>query len=312
MNSFFRSASVSMVSKSTMVEEKIKKPGLQDFVSLILTFLAKINRTKLKNASDHSSEASEYYERFFLRKDFLDWKQDERKVIRRNTIKEFLNTQVRNSGSLLDVGCGFGEVLWGIPLQWRLYGIDYSHHNVEAARAILKERATIEQGSIHEIPFENSSMDVCCCLEVLEHIKDDESGIKEINRVLKSGAILILSVPHTYYWPQYKSRIGHYRHYTRESLESLLKNNGFTIFAHLPNYPHWNLKYSRQYALTRMLCLTIGRLINQREVFEFTWPWAKEPRMVSVDRKLETIYNSDKGLDYARAQFSTFVAASKQ
>jgi 2-polyprenyl-3-methyl-5-hydroxy-6-metoxy-1,4-benzoquinol methylase len=294
-----------------MVEEKIIKPGLQDFVSLILTFLAKINRTKLKNESDLSPEMSEFYEQFFLRKDLSGWKHDERKIIRRNTIVDFLSSQVRNSGTLLDVGCGFGEVLYGMPPKWRLYGMDYSHHNVKAARAILKERAIIKQGNLHEIPFENSSMDVCCCLEVLEHIKDDESGIKEINRVLKSGAILILSVPHTYYWPQYKSRIGHYRHYTRESLESLLKNNGFTIFAHLPNYPHWNLKYSRQYALTRMLCLTIGRLTNQHEVFEFTWPWAKEPRMVSVKRKLGPVFNSDRELDYGRTQFGTFIAAQK-
>lgn len=301
-----------MASKFTMAEEKIRKPGLQDFISLLLTYLAKLNRAKLKNESDLSPEMSEFYEQFFLRKDLSGWKHDERKIIRRNTIVDFLDSQVRNSGTLLDVGCGFGEVLYGMPPQWRLFGVDYSHHNVEAARAILKERAVIKQGNLHEIPFENSSMDVCCCLEVLEHIKDDESGFKEIYRVLRSGGILILSAPYTYYWPQYKSQIGHYRHYTRESLESLLKKNGFTICAHLPNYPNWSLKYSRQYVLTRMLCLTIGRLTNQHEVFEFTWPWTKEPRMVSVKCKLTSVFNSDRELDYTRARFGTFIAARKQ
>jgi ubiquinone/menaquinone biosynthesis C-methylase UbiE len=200
----------------------------------------------------------------------------------------------------------------GMPLQWRLYGLDYSRHNVETARAILKERAVIKQGSIYQIPFETSSMDVCCCLEVLEHIMDEERGLKEIYRVLKSAGLLILSVPYTYYWPQYESRIGHYRHYTRESLEALLKQSGFSISVHLPNYPRWQLKYSRQYVLTRILCLTIGRVMNHPDVFQFTWPWANEPRMFSVKCKLKPIFNSDKELDYTKSEFSTFVAARKK
>jgi SAM-dependent methyltransferase len=307
-----RSANVSTLKEANPIKQKNTRPKLQDYVSLLLTLLAKVNKVKLRNADEQSLEMREFYERFFSEKDLLSLEQDERRVVRRNTIREFLDSHVKRSGCFLDVGCGFGEVLLGIPPQWRLYGMDYSDYNVEAARAILKERAIIKQGSIYEIPFENSSMDVCCCVEVLEHIKDEERGLKEIYRVLKHGGILILSVPYTYYWPQYKSRMGHYRHYTRESLGSLLKQNSFFNLVYLPNYPHWNLKYSRQYVLTRILCLTIGRVMNHRDVFQFTWPWANEPRMFSIKRKLKPTFECDKELDYKHGEFSTFVAAWKK
>jgi SAM-dependent methyltransferase len=303
---------VSTLKEANPIKQKNTRPNLQDYVSLFLTLLAKVNRSKLENVSGHSSDVSEFYEQFFLRKDLAQWRGDGRRIVRRNTIREFLESHLKSPGSFLDVGCGFGESLLGMPLQWHLYGLDYSRHNVEAARAILKERAVIKQGSIYEIPFETFSMDVCCCLEVLEHIKDDDRGLKEIYRVLKPGGFLILSVPYTYYWPQYKSRIGHYRHYTRKSLEALLVQNSFSVFAHLPNYPNWHLTYSRQYVLTRMLCLSIGRLINHRDVFKFKWPWTNEPRMVSVRRRLMPIFDSDRELEYARAQFGTFIAAQKQ
>jgi len=268
-----RLVSVSTLKESNSIKQKNIRPNLQDYVSLFLTLLAKVNRSKLENLSGYPDDASEFYEQFFLSKDFAQWRDDERRVIRRNTIREFLESQGKSPGSFLDVGCGFGESLLGVPIEWHLYGLDYSRHNVEAAKAILKERAVIKQGGIYEIPFETSSMDVCCCLEVLEHIEDDDRALKEIYRVLKPRGLLILSVPFTYYWPQYKSRIGHYRHYNRESLKSLLKQNGFSNLVYLPNYPHWNLKYSRQYVLTRILCLTIGRVMNHRDVFQFTWPW---------------------------------------
>jgi SAM-dependent methyltransferase len=303
---------VSTLKESNSIKQKNIRPTLQDYVSLFLTLLAKVNRSKLENVSGHSSDASEFYEQFFLTKDLAGWRNDERRVVRRNTIREFLEFQVKSPGSFLDVGCGFGESLLGMPLQWHLYGLDYSRHNIDAARAILKERAVIKQGSIYEIPFETSSMDVCCCLEVLEHIKEDDRGLKEIYRVLKPGGFVILSVPYTYYWPQYKGRIGHYRHYTRTCLEALLVQNGFSVFAHLPNYPNWHLTYSRQYVLTRMLCLSIGRVINHRDVFKFKWPWTNEPRMFSVKRRLMPIFDSDRELEYARAQFGTFIAARKQ
>ncbi len=307
-----RSASVSTLKEANPIKQKNIRPKLQDYVSLFLTLLAKVNRSKLKNGSGNSSHGREFYEEFFFEKDLAQWKDDERRVVRRNTIREFLESKVRSPGSFFDVGCGFGEVLWGIPPQWRLYGMDYSDYNVEAARGFLKERAIIKQGSIYEIPFETFSMDVCCCLEVLEHIEDDDRGLKEIYRVLKHGGILILSVPYTYYWPQYKSRMGHYRHYTREAVGSLLNQNGFSILAYLPNYPHWNLKYSRQYVLTRMLCLTMGRAMDHPDTFQFAWPWMSEPRMSSIKRKLKPVFEADKELDYTREQFGTFVAAQRK
>ena len=58
-------------------------------------------------------------------------------------------------------------------------------------------------------------MDVALCLEVLEHIEDDQRAVREIHRVLRPDGLLIAAVPYTYYWPQYLKLLGHFRHYTR-------------------------------------------------------------------------------------------------
>ncbi len=48
---------------------------------------------------------------------------------------------------------------------------------------------------IHTMPFADNTFDVVLCNHVLEHVKDDIQGMREINRVLKPGGFAILQVP---------------------------------------------------------------------------------------------------------------------
>jgi SAM-dependent methyltransferase len=51
------------------------------------------------------------------------------------------------------------------------------------------------QVDICHIPFENGKYDVVFASHVLEHVKDDNAALSEINRVLKPGGFAILPVP---------------------------------------------------------------------------------------------------------------------
>lgn len=289
--------------------EAVSKPRLSDYVSLWLTVLSKARRKHLQ--STDSIDLESFYEDFFFSKDMEGGFKDERRNVRRKTIVGYVQNHVTNGASILDVGCGFGELLCGMPYGFRLFGMDYSQSNVKAASRLLRGRAIIKQGNIYEIPFETASQDVCICLEVLEHIEHDVIGIREIVRVLKPGGILISSVPYTYYWPQYKKLIGHFRHYNRKSFTNLLTNNGLVAKDYLPNYPHWHLAYARRYTWVRFLSLTFGRLIRRQDVFGFKWPWSKETLMSKYAKKLEPLLFQDARIDYAKANSSTFIAATK-
>lgn len=53
-------------------------------------------------------------------------------------------------------------------------------------------------GDINKLDFETGSFDNVICFEVLEYIDTPQKAIAEMARVLKSGGILILSVPFMY------------------------------------------------------------------------------------------------------------------
>ncbi len=284
-------------------------PTLSDRLSLLLTILAKLKRQHLQF---HQGEGSrDFYEQFFAKKDYQGWGEDERRNIRRVTISQYLSQHVPQGASLLDVGCGFGEVMSGIPDGYRLHGIDYADSNVRVAREILKDGVEVKHGSIYEIPYETASQDVCLCLEVIEHIDDDARALREIVRVLKPGGILITAVPSTYYWPQYEKLIGHFRHYTRRSFSDLLCRNGLVVTGYLPNYPNWHAAYARRYVWVRFLSITLGPLMGQRDVFQFMWPWDKETLMTKAKKRLAPLLEKDRLINYPEVDTSTFIVAKK-
>ena len=86
----------------------------------------------------------------------------------------------------------------------------------------------------HKLPFPDSSFDVICFWDVIEHIPSgyELATLFEINRVLKKGGYLFLATPHAnllskVFDPAY-FLAGH-RHYSDDSLVLMLKDTGFKI-----------------------------------------------------------------------------------
>jgi 2-polyprenyl-6-hydroxyphenyl methylase / 3-demethylubiquinone-9 3-methyltransferase len=73
-------------------------------------------------------------------------------------------------------------------------GIDPSMRSIEIARAHAARnrlRIKYQVGYGHDLQFENASFDVAFCCDVLEHVADWDAVIREIARVLRSGAVLL-------------------------------------------------------------------------------------------------------------------------
>lgn len=95
----------------------------------------------------------------------------------------------------VDVGCGSGR--WArrvAPRVGELHCVDASGAALEVCRRNLQGRANVRfhQASVGELPFEDASLDFAYSLGVLHHVPDTEAGLREIARVLKPGAPLLV------------------------------------------------------------------------------------------------------------------------
>ena len=99
---------------------------------------------------------------------------------------------------LLDIGCGWEAKLL---IQLEPYirsgvGVDFKAPNIKTDK--------LETHSIHlsdALPFENCSFDVVTMLAVLEHLDEPIEILREIERVLRPGGRLLLTVPSWYAKP---------------------------------------------------------------------------------------------------------------
>jgi SAM-dependent methyltransferase len=285
-----------------------RQPDLRDMVALWLLRLAKLGRRRFP---DNEGE-DEFYDHFFQEKDHRAYREDPRMVVRRNVVNSFLERHVSAGATVVDVGCGLGDVLAGIDSKYARFGVEISRRSARVAARGLGEGTRVVRGQANRLPFASEKVDVCLCLEVLEHLKDEESALREVHRVLRRGGWLIASVPHTYYWDDYLKLIGHYRHYTRRSFQLILERAGFGVERYLPNYPEWHQAFTRRYAVARGLHLVTRPVLGQATVYELRWPWSDQTILEAIRRRLEPKRRLEEEKDYTSADTSTFVAARKR
>lgn len=97
---------------------------------------------------------------------------------------------------ILDVGCGPGAALVYLAEFGDVIGVDKSDEALKFARKLGKAI----KGDIADLPFGPETFDVVVCLDVLYHKwVDREKAFKELERVLKSGGILLMREP-AYDW----------------------------------------------------------------------------------------------------------------
>jgi SAM-dependent methyltransferase len=78
-------------------------------------------------------------------------------------------------------------------------------------------------------PFEDSFFDSALCNQVLEHVFNPDEFLHEINRVLKHGGKLLLTVP--FVWDEHEQPYD-YARYSSFGLRALLEKHGFMILQH--------------------------------------------------------------------------------
>ncbi len=105
--------------------------------------------------------------------------------------------------------------------------------------------------------------------------------------------------------------MGPFRHYTRQSLTTMLNANGLETVEVLPNVPKWHQSYTRHYGALRGRALTVGKLFGGGSVFKFRWPSHKERAIDRLETKLKPRQERDATLRYSELDTSTFLIAQR-
>ncbi|MBI5932561.1 MAG: class I SAM-dependent methyltransferase [Chloroflexi bacterium] len=135
------------------------------------------------------------------------WSDDDNSAFLRLRMKTFWNfdyfeqiilplLDIPQSGRVLDVGCGNGGIsllLADLRPDLSILGVDFEPKPLEDASAYAARNGlknlTFEQGDAHNLKYEDESFDAVLCQTVLTHVRDAQTVIKEITRVLKLGGV---------------------------------------------------------------------------------------------------------------------------
>jgi SAM-dependent methyltransferase len=158
--------------------------------------------------------------------------------------------------NLLDIGCGEGFLLLKAKNKYtNLYGLDIVPHRLEIARNNFKKekietRVILKTSNINEgLGFEDNFFDAVTIIATLPFIYDPFFTVKEINRILKNGGILIVQVANIAYikyrikllfgklpittspynWEKIGWEGGALHYFTLSYLRWLLESHGFKI-----------------------------------------------------------------------------------
>lgn len=150
------------------------------------------------------------------------------------------------NGKVLDIGSAdgvFSKVILDATDAKELIGIEALKKSVDWANKHWnkEKRMKFSVGNAHELKYKNDSFEAVYILEVLEHVSDPLSVLKEIKRVLKRRGYAILLVPTDsnlfniiwYIWTKFwRGKIWddcHIQSFKSDSLIDLSKKAGFKV-----------------------------------------------------------------------------------
>lgn len=130
---------------------------------------------------------------------------------------------------VLDFGCGTGSFLEHLERFGTVSGVDGDPDAVgfchERGRTEVR---LVEAGE--SLPFDDASFDLITTLDVIEHIEDELTALRELRRVLRPGGLLLVSVPaFRFLWGDQDEISHHYRRYSAPRLRQSLADAGFEV-----------------------------------------------------------------------------------
>jgi SAM-dependent methyltransferase len=135
---------------------------------------------------------AEFYRDYFEIEERHWWFRGRRAIFLR-LLDRYLPQGDPGERRLLDVGCGSGAMLTHLERYGSPTGIESDDEAVRQSRQ--RGIDAVKLADAPPLPFEDESFDLVTALDVLEHVDDDLELLREVERTLRPGGMLLLSVP---------------------------------------------------------------------------------------------------------------------
>ena len=110
--------------------------------------------------------------------------------------KTLTRIDLQKGSKILDLGCGTGELLKILedrfPLS-ELTGIDLTEEMLAVAKQKLSDNVELLLGSATSLPFDSKSFDWVIMSNVIGHLSDKKTALKETHRVLKNPGKIVIT-----------------------------------------------------------------------------------------------------------------------
>ena len=133
--------------------------------------------------------------------------------------------------SVIDLGTGEGNALQLISNHTRKIGVDFSLAMLLNAQERI--HADFINCELSHLPLKNKIADLVLIIGVLEYLSEFHSLFKEINRISKANAYVIISYSPNNIWTFLRQFLGHKIYaLTYEKMVKLIEINGFAYNTH--------------------------------------------------------------------------------
>lgn len=143
------------------------------------------------------------------------------------TIRPWLGREI------LEVGAGIGNMTRFLARGGRVTATDNDPYHLRELLRAFRESLNVEVRELNlarpPVPG-GGAFDTVVCLNVLEHIEDDASALRNMFQKLRPGGRAVLFVPaNPRLYCEIDRGVGHYRRYTKEELAGKMISAGFRV-----------------------------------------------------------------------------------
>lgn len=179
------------------------------------------------------------------------------------TFEKMFSRHLPKHGKILEAGCGTSQLVVALNVRgYNCIGIDFAAQTLRKAQHLIGPLKLIS-GDLTAIGVSSDSFDAIISIGVVEHRREGpDLFLKEKYRILKSGGVLLISVPYFNPLRRWRADWGAYQDdvsgldfyqyaFSREEFCSILKSTGYEIETTY-SYAHQNTLTQELHWLNKM------------------------------------------------------------